>query len=1017
MNLSRPFIERPVMTTLLTAGLIFFGILAFRGLPINDLPNVDFPVIRVSAKMPGASPETMASSVATPLEKQFSTIPGLDVMTSNSTQGTTNITLQFKLERNIDAAAQDVQSAISQATKRLPDALTTPPSFRKINPGDMPIMYLSLSSETLPMSMLNHYADTLISQRLSTLDGVAEVQVFGASKYAVRIQLDPKLLSAWKIGVDEVQTAIAEANVNRPIGTIDGHHTSLTISDNGQLFDAEAYRRVVICYRSGAPVRLQDVAKVYDSVEDNRTAAFHMDRDGAANAIVMAVMRQPGANTVQVAAEIEEMLPVVLKQLPASVKFTTLFDRAQTIRSSIYDVEFTMIVTLALVVMVIFLFLRNVRATLIPSFTLPMSILGTFVLMYALGFSLDNLSLMALTLSVGFIVDDAVVMLENIFRHLEMGKSVWQAAIDGAAEIGFTILSMTLSLAAVFIPILFMSGLVGRFFREFGVIIAGAVLISGVVSLTLIPMLSARFLKAGGSAADKRAGSGRIVRSYEWCLRRVVSHWGIMLVFSLAVLAATVWLFFIMPKGFLPDEDQNLLRGKIETAQGISFEELNRQTQLVGQIIRKDPDVEALMISCSGNTGNLMVRLKPRESRETGAPQIIDRLRKKLGMLPDIKTYLNIPPQINIGGRVTNAQYQYTLIGSDVAELRRAAAEAEMKIRRISAVEDVSSDLQITNPQLNLNINRDKAALLGVKVADIESVLYNAFGPNDISTIYGSDDQYSVLLELKDRYRFTPDALGLLYIRSSNGALVPLGDLIEAETGAGVFSVNHSGQLPSVTISFNIRTGSSLSEAMNVIRSEIDPALPASVTPVFQGTAKAFQDSTAGMLLLLAVTIFVIYVILGILYEDFIHPLTILTALPFAGFGALLSLQLCGIELSLYGFIGIIMLIGIVKKNGIMMVDFAIAAQREERLSPAEAIIEACLVRFRPIMMTTAAAIMAGIPIAIGLGGGGESRRPLGIVMVGGLLFSQLLTLFVTPSLFLFFEKLRRRTSRSADTV
>jgi HAE1 family hydrophobic/amphiphilic exporter-1 len=1014
MNLSTFFIKRPVMTSLLTIGLIIFGTMSFSKLPVNDLPNVDFPMITVRANLSGASPETMASSVATPLEKKFSTIAGLDMMSSSSKLGETAITLQFKLERDIDAVAQDVQSAISQSISKLPSDMNTPPSYRKVNPGDMPILYLALTSKTLPMSMLDYYAQTVISQRLSTIDGVAEVQVMGSQKYAVRIQLDPKLLSAWQLGIDEVQSAISSANVNQPTGALDGRHTSLIIQTNGQLLNADAFKRIVICYRNGAPVRLQDVAEIYDSVENNKTAAWSASSGEQTRAIVLSVLRQPGSNTVAVADKVKSILPELSRQLPASVKMIKLLDRSETIQRSIHDVEFTMILTLFLVVLVIFLFLRNVRATIIPSMTLPMSVLGTFIVMYLCGYSLDNLSLMALTLSVGFIVDDAIVVLENIFRHAEMGKSIRQAAIDGSAEIFFTVISMTLSLAAVFIPVMFMGGIIGRFFREFGVVIAAAVLVSGIVSLTLIPMLASRFLKKqmfhkhasnAPSAKGTAAGMSRLYeKSLTWCIKR----WKLTIAFSAVILAATIVLFIIMPKGFLPQEDMNMLNGRTEAAQGVSFEELKKQQYLAAEIIRQDPDVEAIVSRCEGNGGNLMLRLKPRAERERTADRILADLKPKLAVIPGIKVFLMNPPSINLGGRSSKSQYQYTLMGSNMNELFAAGQKAEKAMRLFPELEDVTSDLQITNPQLNLNINRDKAALLGIQASQIQDALYNAFGPHDISTIYGTDDQYSVLLELKDAYRYDQNALSLLYVRSDKGSLVPLADLVEMKEVAGILAVNHSGQLPSVTISFNLKPGYSLSQAVDKIESEIGALLPASISGCFQGTAQAFKDSMSGMLALLIVTILVIYIILGILYEDYIHPITILTALPFAGFGALLSLLVCNIELSLYGFIGIIMLVGIVKKNGIMMIDFAISAQANEGKTPQEAIIQACLVRFRPIMMTTAAAIMAGIPIALGLGGGGESRQPLGVTMVGGLLFSQLLTLFVTPVFYVCLERLRQ---------
>lgn len=1016
MNLSRPFINRPVMTTLLTLGVAVFGVLAFTKLPVNDLPTVDYPVISVSANLSGASPETMASSVATPLEKEFSTISGLDMMTSTSALGSTSINLQFKLERDIDAAAQDVQSAISKAVKKLPSDMTTPPSYSKVNPSDAPIIYLALTSKTLPMSMLDYYAQTVISQRLATLDGVAEVQINGSQKYAVRIQLDPQLLSAWSLGIDDVHDAVAAANVNQPTGTLDGKHRSLTIQADGQLLSADAYRRMVVCYRNGAPVRLQDVAEVLDSVENNKSAAWYCTPAGQSRSIVLSVRRQPGANTIAVADEIKAVLPALSKQLPASVSLLKLFDRSEGIARSIHDVEFTMILTLFLVVLVIYLFLRDSKATLITSLTLPMSGLGTFMVMYLCGFSVDNLSLMALTLAIGFVVDDAIVMLENIFRHTEMGKTPLQAAIDGSGEICFTILSMTLSLAAVFIPVLFMGGIIGRLFREFGMVIAAAVLVSGLISLSLVPMLASRLLRSGGPThrhADAPTGKTGF---YERALRWSIKHWWLTVACSLAVLAGTALLFRVVPMGFLPEEDQNMIQGRTEAIQGISFEAMKLQQTIAADIVRQDPDVEAVMSSCgsggrssTGNTGNLMLRLKPRAERRRDAETILADLRPKLGAIPGLKVYLSIPPVINIGGRSSKSLYQYTLIGSDVAELQATARRAEDAMNKMPELVDVTSDLQVTNPQLNLSIDRDKAAALGVTATQIEQALYGAFGARDISTMYCPDDQYSVLLELKDRYRVSQNSLSLLYVRSSAGELVPLADLVRMERKAGPLTVNHSGQSPSVTISFNLKPGHALGEAVKRIEAEVNPSLPDSVAALFQGTAQAFKDSSGGMLALLALTILVIYIILGVLYEDYVHPVTILTALPFAGFGALLSLLICGIDLSLYGFIGIILLVGIVKKNGIMMVDFAINAQEREGKPPTDAIVQACLVRFRPIMMTTAAAIMAGIPIALGLGGGGEARRPLGVTMVGGLLFSQFLTLLVTPVFFVCFERLRRR--------
>jgi len=1028
MNLSSLFINRPVMTTLVTLAIVIFGIMSYPKLPVNDLPNVDFPVILVNAQLPGASPETMASAVATPLEKQFSTIAGLEMMTSTSALGITSITLQFSLDRDIDAVAQDVQAAISQTLRKLPTDMTTPPSYRKINPGDQPIVYIALTSDTQPMSRLDYYAQTIISQRVSTLDGVAQVLVYGSQKYAVRIKLDPKLLSAWQLGIDEVQSAIAAANVNQPTGALDGHHTSLTIQTKGQLLQADAYKKIIIAYRSGSPVRLQDVADVYDSVENDKSLAWYCADGKQSRSIILAIQRQPGANTVAVADSIQRVLPELARQLPASVHLCKLFDRSDSIKKSIADVEFTMLITLGLVVLVIFLFLRNVRATIIPSLTLPMAVIGTFIVMYLCGYSLDNLSLMGLTLAIGFVVDDAIVMLENIFRHVEMGKSVRQAALDGSREICFTILSMTLSLSAVFIPVLFMGGIVGRLFREFGVVIAASVLVSGLVSLTLTPMLASRFLKPQMIHPEAKAQDGGVigwlVKGYEYGLRWAIGHWRTTVVFSLLMLLATVGLFIIIPKGFLPEEDQNFLYGQTEAVQGVAFSSLKAHQQQVAAVILQDPDVRAFMSRCgasgmtvTSNTGMVALSLKPREERTRSANDILKSLRPKLDAIPGIKCYLMNPIPINVGGRMTKSQYQYTLQGSYINELYAAATTAEKALRSYPELQDVTSDLQITNPQLNMDINREKASWLGVSAAQLEDALYSAFGPRQISTMYGTDDQYEVLLELKDNFRYNQNDLALLYVRSANGQLVPLTDLVTMSEAAGPLTVNHSGQMPSVTISFNLKEGKSLSDAVALIEKNIAPRLPASVSATFQGTAQAFKNSMSGMVLLLIVTIFVIYIILGILYEDYLHPFTILTALPFAGFGALLSLLICHIELSLYGFIGIIMLVGIVKKNGIMMIDFAIVAQREQGLSPKEAIIQACLVRFRPIMMTTAAAIMAGIPIAIGMGGGGESRRPLGVTMVGGLIFSQMLTLFVTPVFYVCVEGLRKHHKDGTLTI
>ncbi len=1007
------------MTTLVSLGILLFGLMAYPLLPVSDLPTVDFPTISVSASLSGASPETMASAVATPLEKQFSTIAGLDSMTSSSSLGNTQITLQFSLDRDVDAAAQDVQAAIAQTLRQLPSDMTTPPSYRKVNPADSPIMFMALTSATLPLSTLDNYGQTVLAQRISTVSGVAQVQVYGSQKYAVRVQVDPRALSTRGLGIDEVQQAIETANVNLPTGALDGRHKAFTIQTAGQLTTAQAYRRIVVAQRGGAPVRLEEIGRVIDGIETDKTAAWYCTPEKQQRAIVLAIQRQPGTNTVEVAAAVKELLELLRTQLPGSVSLEMLFDRSETIKRSVEDVKFTMQLTLALVVLVIFLFLRNVRATIIPSLTLPMSIIGTFAVMYLLNYSLDNLSLMALTLSIGFVVDDAIVMLENIYRHIEKGKGVYQAALDGSREISFTIISMTLSLAAVFIPVMFLGGIVGRLFREFAVTIGVAVLVSGFVALTLTPMLCSRFLRphqapANGEAEHARAPRGWVLRFYETTLRWTVRHKSWVLILSLGVLVFTVYLFQVAPKGFIPSEDQNVLRGQTEAAQGISFAAMAEHQQAVASVIQQDPNVEAFMSRAgtstfggSGNTGFMFVRLKPRQERKMSADQVVQSLRGKLAAVPGIKVFLQNPPVINVGGRMSKSQYQYTLQGSDAPELYAFATRMATELAALPELLDVTSDLQITNPQVNVAIDRDKAAVLGVSAAQIENALYSAFGPRQISTIYAPDNQYRVLLELLPEYQRDSSALSLIYVRSAAGKLVPLRELVQFEHGAGPLSVTHSGQLPSVTISFDLKPGVSLGPALASVQEHVRRSLPDTVSASFQGTAQAFQSSMKGLNMLLILTVVVIYIVLGILYESFIHPVTILTALPFAGLGALITLIAFKVDVSLYAFVGIIMLVGIVKKNGIMMIDFAISAQRDEGKSPQDAIVEACLTRFRPIMMTTMAALMAGIPIAIGFGTGGEARRPLGLAVVGGLVFSQFLTLYVTPVFYVWMETLR----------
>ncbi|MEW5765760.1 MAG: efflux RND transporter permease subunit [Acidobacteriota bacterium] len=1015
MNLAELFIRRPVMTTLVMFGILLFGIMGYRLLPVSDLPNVDFPTIQVSASLPGANPETMASSVATPLEKQFSTIAGLDSMTSTSGLGFTNITLQFALERDLDAAAQDVQAAISAAGRQLPRDMPAPPSFQKVNPADQPILFLALTSPSLPLSDLDEYGETLLAQRISMVSGVAQVQVYGAQKYAVRIQVDPDALSSRGISLDDVADAIRRENVNLPTGTLQGRDQAFTVQADGQITRAAAYRPLIVAYRDGHPVRLEELGNVFDSVENDKTAAWYVDQ----RAVVLAVQRQPGTNTVEVAGAIRGLLPTFQAQLPASVSLKVLFDRSESIRHSVNDVKFTLLLTLFLVVLVIFLFLRNVSATVIPSLALPMSVVGTFAVMHLLGYSLDNLSLMALTLSVGFVVDDAIVMLENIVRHMEMGKDRLRAALDGSREVGFTILSMTVSLAAVFIPVLFMGGILGHLFHEFAVTIGSAILISGFVSLTLTPMLSSRFLKHQREVhhgriyeVSERTFTG-MLSLYEAGLKWSLAHRRAVMVFSGLVLLATVWLFRAVPKGFLPSEDTGQLFGQTEAAESISFASMSQHQQAVARIVQANPNVDAFMSSAgsrgmgAANAGFLFIRLKPRGERSASADEVIAQLRPALAGLPGIRVFLQNPPPIRIGGRFTKSLYQFTLFSSDTQELYARAQELEARLRALPGLMDVASDLQIKNPQVRVDIQRDRAASLGVSAEEIETILYNAYGSRQISTIYAPNNQYQVILELKPEYRLDPAALSLLYVKSSSGRLVPLSAVAELRSGLGPLTVNHSGQIPSVTLSFNLRPGTALGEAVSEVQKAAGEVLPAHIATAFQGTAQAFQSSMKGLGLLLLLAVLVIYMVLGILYESFIHPLTILSALPFAGFGALVTLFVFGVDLSIYAFVGVIMLVGLVKKNGIMMIDFALEAQRKEGKTPEEAISEACIIRFRPIMMTTMAALMGTLPIALGFGAGAESRRPLGLAVVGGLIFSQFLTLFVTPVFYLYMDRLQ----------
>ena len=1018
MNFTALFIRRPVMTTLVMIAILVFGIASYQKLTVSDLPAVDYPTINVQANLPGASPETMAATVATPLEKAFSAIAGIDNITSNSGIGNTNVTLQFSPDRDIDAAAQDVNAAISGALAFLPSTII-PPSYRKQNPAAAPILFFALTSSALSLTALDEVAETTIAQRLSQVDGVSQVSVFGSAKYAVRVLLDPAQLTTRGLSVSDIATAVRNNNVILPTGVLYGKDRTLTIMATGQLSDANQFRTMVVANRNGAPVHLGDLGKVLDDVQNNKNASWY----NGDRAIVLAVMRQPGTNTVAVADRVKAALQEIKPSLPPSVNIITRYDRSIGIRDSVNDVKLSLLVALVFVVIVIFVFLRNLTATAIPSLTLPMAIVGTFSVMYALNFSIDNLSLMALTLAVGFVVDDAIVMLENIVRHIEQGQPPLQAALDGAEEVGFTILSMTLSLAAVFIPLVFMGGIIGRLFREFAITIGAAILVSGFVSLTLTPMLCARFLKSHAGETHGRMYNtfehvfDGLLRGYERSLGWAMRRRPLTLVFSVLILVATAVLFTVVPKGLFPSDDTGLLSATTEAAQGTSFPEMMRLQLRANAALMKDSNVVGYMSSLNGgNRGDLNIVLKPAGKRPP-ADQMVQQLTRRLSGIPGLQAFVQNPPSIRIGGRGSKTLYQYTIQGLDVQALYAAAQKLSTAMRQLPLITDVTSDLQNRNPIVTVRIQRDRAAMLGVTPLAIMRTLASAFSEQQASTIYTATNEYWVLLQIRPEDQADISALSKLYIASRGGKLVPLSDIASFTPGLGPQSIAHSGQLASVTISFNLPPNGNLGAAVAAVEKLAQQNLPATMTANFSGTAQAFQDSQAGLGILLLITVFIIYIILGILYESFIHPITILTGLPFAAFGALLALYVTGQQLDVYGYVGVIMLIGIVKKNAIMMIDFAVEAERAGHITPAAAIVQAATVRFRPIMMTTVAAIVGTLPIAIGIGASASSRRPLGIAVVGGLAFSQVVTLFVTPVFYTYLDDLQSWLGRTSDRL
>jgi hydrophobe/amphiphile efflux-1 (HAE1) family protein len=1031
MNLSAPFIQRPIATILIMVALLVGGAIGYNLLAVAALPSVDFPTIAVSAQLPGADPSTMASAVAQPLERQFAQIPGVNQITSTSVLGTTNITLQFNLSRNIDGAAGDVQQAINAAQGYLPKNLPTPPTYKKVNPADQPVLILGMTSEAMPLTQLDEFADLNIAQQISTLPGVGQVTIFGEQKYAPTIMINPLALASRGIGLDDITTAVSNATADLPVGTLQGPSQSYQIGTNGQIFLPAQLAKVVVTYRNGAPVRLGDVATVTAGVDSPLQASWV----GASRGEMIGIWRQPGANTLELVDQVKAMLPTLKAGFPAAIHLSIVSDRSISIRDSFADVKLTLMGTIVLVVVVIFIFLREFWATIIPTVTVPLSLIGTFAVMYELSYSLDNLSLMALTLAVGLVVDDAIVMLENIFRHLEMGKDKITAALDGSKEVGFTIVSITVSLVAVFIPLIFMSGVVGRLFREFGVVVTVAIALSALIALTLSPTMSALVLKNPHTADRSRLylASERtfelIVKGYERILKQSLRYRAAVMLLNLSLIAVSGYFFVTMPKGFFPQEDTGMLTAFTQADQDVSFDGMKKRQEAAIKVILEDPDVLALGSSIGGNsssgfnTGRIFIQLKAVGERRATADQIIQRMRLKLAAVPGIATYLQSVQNIQLGGRISRTQYQYTLQDTDLNEVNAWAPKVLAKLKQSPLLQDVASDQQTGSPTLMIDIDRDAAARLGVNVALVQQTLSDAYGQPYVTQLYAPLNTYHVVIEVEPRFQQDLASLTQLYVHGSGTAMVPINQFAKLKSIPGTIAVNHQGQFPSVTLSFNLAPGVALGQAVDAIQ-EIEASIskPTTLQTSFQGTAQEFQRSLSTQPLLIAAALFAVYVVLGILYESFIHPFTILLSLPSATVGALISLKFLGFDLSMMAIIGLIMLIGIVKKNAIMMIDFALQRERHDGLSPDESIYEAAVLRFRPIMMTTMAALLGTLPIAIGVGAGADLRQPLGVAVVGGLIVSQALTLFTTPVTYLYMDKLSslrswRRRRAHADLL